>query len=173
MSAALSARSCLPWPIPAHTACTYARRYTALDVYGLAAGLATSWAALVASRPDCLETSLAYDMLANSARYAHFVSPCLRSLRRAALHRQLHRKPRTVQVAAMWCETTEADAWGEAAILTQYHPSLSAVLLWLVSSPFALLPCACAFEVQTGAAGADSKNVSICSAIALRVRMAA
>ncbi len=44
-----------------------------------------------------------------------------------------------------WCEfdAGEADAWGEAAtsaVLSQYHPSLSTVLMWLTNAPVAQPP---------------------------------
>jgi len=51
------------------------RRYAALDLYGLAAGLATSWAALVASRPDAVNNSWATDILYYCAALLQTVRP--------------------------------------------------------------------------------------------------
>ncbi len=59
-----------------------AHRYAQFDVYGLAAGLATSWAALAKSSPELLHNSLAYDVLLTCAGLMNWVSlpPILRAV---------------------------------------------------------------------------------------------
>ena len=55
-------------------ACASAHRYAKFDIYGLAAGLAMSWAALAASCPELLHDSLAHDVLLTCAGLMHWVS---------------------------------------------------------------------------------------------------
>jgi hypothetical protein len=65
--------------------------------------------------------------------------------RQATPHKLLSTGPRNAQTVRLWCDVDESDAWGEAAtsaVLTQYHSGLSAVLLWLSSTP-AALPSRC------------------------------
>jgi len=63
-------------------ACASARRYAKFDICGLAAGLATSWAALAESSPELLHDSLAHDVLFTCARLLDFVRlpPVLRAV---------------------------------------------------------------------------------------------
>lgn len=113
------------------------RRYAALDLYGLAAGLATTWAALVASRPDAVNNSWATDILYYCAALLQTVRPPpARPAPSRAARRGPHRRPRATQAVGHWCEADESRAWGKAAtsaVLAQYHPGLARVFLWLAS----------------------------------------
>jgi len=133
-------------PFPAHAACPVASRYAAYDVYGILAGVATSWAVLAASSPDTYISALVYAMFNNCTSVVERV-------RLSPAHlggRPLPRPPpllfstlRNAQVVRLWCKVDETDAWGKAAasaVLTQYFSGLSAVLLWLSSAPAALSP---------------------------------
>jgi len=68
------ARTCTLAPLLFQAACASAHRYAKFDIYGLAAGLASSWAALAASSPELLHNSLAYDVLLTCAGLMHWVS---------------------------------------------------------------------------------------------------
>jgi len=170
----------LPRPAPAHAGCLLARRYAEYDLYGLAASLATSWAALAASSLDKQETSKAHALLHNFASMLQKASPhlCLWSKRplRAARSCRAQAAPpsrlRAVQVVGQWCVSDETDVWGEAAVpgsavLTRYHSDMSALLLRLASTPevspqFQFSPAADSW--------ADSKGVF---SIAAQARLAA
>lgn len=95
----LCQRGCLvshrPHPsASARAACVF-RSFAGLDVYGLAAGLATSWAVLVASRPAMQKKDLAYDLLQNCAFVMQKVRLGAHALRHSALHRLLLTELRT------------------------------------------------------------------------------
>jgi len=113
------------------------RRFASLDFYGLAAGLAASWAVLVASKSAVLEKDMAYDMLYNCAYLIQKVRLRAHALAHSALHRLLLNRLRAVQAVGRWGSVSESDVWGQAAtaaVLTQFYPRLATVLVWLANA---------------------------------------
>jgi len=128
-----------------------ARRYARHDIYGLAAGLATSWAALAASTPARVEHCLTHALLADCAPALQRVRSCARVLRQAGPRGLRPSGRRAEQVVALWSLKGAPEAWGGAAapgaaLLTQYHSGMSAVFLWLTSAPQPLPPRALVTE---------------------------
>lgn len=108
-----------------------------MDFYGLAAGLAASWAVLVASKSAVLEKDMAYDMLYNCAYLIQKVRLRAHALAHSALHRLLLNRLRAVQAVGRWGSVSESDVWGQAAtaaVLTQFYPRLATVLVWLANA---------------------------------------
>ncbi len=137
-------------------------------------GLATSWAVLAASSPDVLESPSVYTALVDCATVLLQVklSPARlggEPLCTGCSNSQLP----DAQVVVQWCESGEADAWGEAAtsaVLSQYHPSFSTVLMWLANAPVAQPPRV----LSAGAAVlAASKGMGLLSAKARVAALAA
>jgi len=136
------------WPqrCSTHAACLCAPRYAELDIWGLAAGLAASWAALAASEKDETGRVLAFEFLINATNTLQKVSNLparfgmilhLRTnQRQPAQHRLLNGRLQAAQVVGGWCVSTGTEAWERAAApwpaeLAQYHTSSAKVLLWL------------------------------------------
>jgi len=92
-----------------------AHRFAEYDIYGLAAGLATSWAVLAASRPDESSGPFARDVVGDCVGALREVRPHAYATLQAALCRPLHTRPRPAQAVGKWCRADASDAWGEAA----------------------------------------------------------
>jgi len=138
------------WPRPCstHAACLCAPRYAELDIWGLAAGLAASWAALAASKKDETGRVLAFEFLINATNTLQKVrifpvrlgvTLFLHNQQQAARHRLLKSRLQAAQVVGGWCVAGGTEAWERAAAplppwpdaLAQYHSSSAKVLLWL------------------------------------------
>jgi hypothetical protein len=164
-----------------------ASRYAGCNVYGLAAGLAASWAVLAASSADALQKRVAYSFLVGCAPLLQQASPLACPPAAGCSAPGFYKKPRlrAPQVVELWCVWNESAAWGEdatprVAILTQYHSSMAAVLVWLTSAADSLPPIVLSLEsgvVQDGdqehtlhaAARVRAPRVSLPAVVALSV----